>query len=160
MNALHLEVLTQCLFEYGKIPTDGETQRPDIPEDDWLNVIERVEQEIKLYCNIRSVPKALKYTWASMCVDYMRYWLAVSNNDAGNQSENPDDAVANMVQESIKVGDADVKLANRSLAVTDTGGRARVAALGSHQPDLDDIIFNYRAQLNKFRRMVWGSRRY
>lgn len=160
MKPIYFEVLAQCLFEYGRLPEDADgNARPEISEHDWLNVIERVEQEIAIYCNLRTVPRDLRYTWASMCVDYMRYWLAASGSTDGDQGQTPEQAQEAMIAESIKVGDADVKYSNRTLAVDDTGGRARVMALGSHQPDLDDIIMNYREQLNKFRRMTWGPRR-
>ena len=107
--------------------------------DIQLAVME-VEEVIKQYCNMDQVPEALKYTWANMAVDLVKYNYE-SNNSGGEVAADAADV------SSIKVGDTQIQLGGGS------GSRAKV--LNSHRPNLDQIVMNYQSQLNKFRRMVW-----
>lgn len=106
--------------------------------------IEEVEQAIKNYCNIDKVPQELKFIAANMAVDLVRYEQAISGeNEEGLEEIGISDV------SSIKIGDTSINLGTGSEnTVVD---RARDA----HRPNLDEIVFNYRAQLNRFRRMVW-----
>lgn len=117
------------------------TSNASITEPDKLLAIGEVEQSIKNYCNIDEVPEALNYIWANMALDLVNYNFE-SNNQAGDTiATDPSDV------SSIKVGDTQIQLGGG------TGSRANV--LRSHKPNLDQIVMNYREQLNKFRRMVW-----
>lgn len=117
------------------------TSNACITEPDKLLAIGEVEQSIKNYCNIDEVPEALNYIWANMALDLVNYNFE-SNNQAGDTiATDPSDV------SSIKVGDTQIQLGGG------TGSRANV--LRSHKPNLDQIVMNYREQLNKFRRMVW-----
>lgn len=111
-----------------------------ITELDIQLAIGEVEEVIKNYCNIDEVPEALKYTWANMAVDLVKYNYE-SNNSGGEVAADAADV------SSIKVGDTQIQLGGGS------GSRAKV--LNSHRPNLDQIVMNYQSQLNKFRRMVW-----
>lgn len=104
--------------------------------------IAEVEQAIKNYCSISSVPDALRFTWANMAVDLLRYELA--------SSEGPDeDAEVDMNGvSSIRMGDTTINLGE---GANSSYGRA----INSHKANLDDIVMNHREQLHKFRRMVW-----
>lgn len=104
--------------------------------------IAEVEQAIKNYCSISSVPDALRFTWANMAVDLLRYELA--------SSEGPDeDAEVDMSGvSSIRMGDTTINLGG---GANSSYGRA----INSHKANLDDIVMNHREQLHKFRRMVW-----
>lgn len=88
--------------------------------------LEEVEQCIKNYCNLRSVPAALRFTWANMAAEL----LSQSPQSGGNTI--PANEIA-----SIAVGD-----------VTVTRKRSSAA-------ELDDLVLSYRTQLNQFRRMRW-----
>lgn len=104
--------------------------------------IAEVEQAIKNYCSISSVPDALRFTWANMAVELLRYELA--------SSEGPDeDAEVDMSGvSSIRMGDTTINLGG---GANSSYGRA----INSHKANLDDIVMNHREQLHKFRRMVW-----
>ena len=149
ISVIHTKVLIQCRFEYGLIP-DG---KEDIADADWLNVIERVEQKILNYCAIRKVPNALIYTWASMCVDYMRWWLASTENPDGEQGDDDEEAQGKI--SSVKIGDTQVNY-GESLSKVDGAAQTKAKAIAAHTPYLDSLLMNYKQDLNNFRRMAWG----
>lgn len=111
-----------------------------IAEPEKALAIGEVEQVIKNYCNLDRVPEALKYTWANMAVDLIKY-NHESNNGGGDMAADAADV------SSIKVGDTQIQLGG--------GSSSRAKVLNSHRPNLDQIVMNYQSQLNKFRRMVW-----
>jgi hypothetical protein len=98
---------------------------------------EEVEQAIKNYCNIDKVPDELKFVWANMAIDLIRYEKAVKGNDT------EDISIADVA--SISMGDTSINL----------GGGGANSAKKSHIPNLDQIVMNNKAQLNRYRRMVW-----
>lgn len=104
--------------------------------------IAEVEQAIKNYCSISSVPDALRFTWANMAVDLLRYELASS------EGPNEDEEVDMSGVSSIRMGDTTINLGG---GANSSYGRA----INSHKANLDDIVMNHREQLHKFRRMVW-----
>lgn len=104
--------------------------------------IAEVEQAIKNYCSISSVPDALRFTWANMAVDLLRYELASS------EGPNKDEEVDMSGVSSIRMGDTTINLGG---GANSSYGRA----INSHKANLDDIVMNHREQLHKFRRMVW-----
>ena len=80
-----------------------------------------------------------------MCVDYLRYVNAQQNED------NPDaelEVDLNSIS-SVKIGDTSVDIG------AGTSDSLSSKDLKSHYSNLDGIIFNYRAQLNMFRRLRW-----
>lgn len=107
--------------------------------------VDEVEQAIKNYCNIDVVPEGLKYVWANMAMDLVRYHTASSKQDSGVVSN--DISVGEV--SSLKIGDTTVTLGSGS----DTNLSNR--AIKSHTPNLDRIVMNYKSHLNKYRRMVW-----
>lgn len=111
-----------------------------ITEPEKELAVGEVEQVIKNYCNIDEVPEALNYTWANMAVDLIKYNYE-SNNSGGEVAADAADV------SSIKVGDTQIQLGG--------GSNSRAKVLNSHRPNLDQIVMNYKSQLNKFRRMVW-----
>jgi hypothetical protein len=108
--------------------------------------VDEVAQVIKNYCNIDSIPEALKYTWANMAVDAAKYQYASTNNDT---SKLDDISVGDV--SSIKIGDTNISFANQGQGAT----TERERAVKSHNANLDSLVMNYKDQLNKFRRMVW-----
>lgn len=112
-------------------------------DDDIVLALKEVEQEIKNYCSIPAVPEALKYTWCNMSIDLLLYINEVNTT--------PDD-VLNAFDPSdvstIKVGDTSISLGDKYRS------NARSRTLQSHNANLDDIVTNFRAQLNRYRR-IW-----
>lgn len=123
----------------------------DSPSDALLDInIDEIEQAILNYCNIDIVPKQLMYTFANMVCDINTYDSQVvkDNTPATEESEGDIEIPASGIN-SVRVGNTTVTFGSGS----DTSVRNR--ALRSHEADLDSLILNYKAQLNKFRRMVW-----
>ena len=113
-----------------------------ITELDIQLAVNEVEEVIKNYCNIDTIPDALKFTWANMSVDLVRYQYE-SNISA-------DDVLAEIDASDIsnlKIGDTQIALQGND--------SERSKTLKSHRPNLDQIVMNNRQQLNRFRRMVW-----
>jgi hypothetical protein len=113
-----------------------------ITELDIQLAINEVEEVIKNYCNIDTIPEALKFTWANMSVDLVRYQHE-SNISA-------DDVLAGIDASDVsnlKIGDTQIALQGNN--------SERSKTLKSHRPNLDQIVMNNKQQLNRFRRMVW-----
>ena len=113
-----------------------------ITELDIQLAINEVEEVIKNYCNIDTLPEALKFTWANMSVDLVRYQYE-SNISA-------DDVLAGIDASDVsnlKIGDTQIALQGNN--------SERGKTLKSHRPNLDQIVMNNKQQLNRFRRMVW-----
>lgn len=151
---IHQRVLTACMFEYGKLPNDPDNPLVEILEDDWLFIIERVEQEIKNYCAIRSVPQALVHTWASICVDYAKWWIASTMQDQEADDED-EDILADGSVEQVKVGDVNVQLGDKRVT-RDPNSLSRGLAMGAHVPSLDLFLMDYTSTLQQFRTASWG----
>ncbi|MCJ8008906.1 hypothetical protein ACFFF5_21055 [Lederbergia wuyishanensis] len=100
------------------------------PEDSILNIhIEEVGQSIKTYCNREDIPPELRYVYANMVVDLLNHQNRV-NSEEGQSS------VA-----SIREGDVTVQF-----------GAARVK---STEEEMKSLVFNYKDQLNRFRKLRW-----
>jgi hypothetical protein len=113
-----------------------------ITELDIQLAVSEVEEVIKNYCNIGTIPEALKFTWANMSVDLVRYQYE-SNISA-------DDVLAGIDVSDVsnlKIGDTQIALQGNN--------SERGKTLKSHRPNLDQIVMNNKQQLNRFRRMVW-----
>jgi hypothetical protein len=113
-----------------------------ITELDIQLAVSEVEEVIKNYCSIDTIPEALKFTWANMSVDLVRYQYE-SNISA-------DDVLAGIDASDVsnlKIGDTQIALQGNN--------SERSKTLKSHRPNLDQIVMNNKQQLNRFRRMVW-----
>lgn len=118
-----------------------------VTETDAQLAVDEVEQVIRNYCNIcatDTIPVELNFTWANMAVDLLKYTTASNTADAGSGTE-----VDSADVSSIKIGDTQISLGGAGST------NQRAAALKSHSATLDALTLNYRAQLNKFRRVVW-----
>lgn len=118
----------------------------DLPELEIKCYIQEVEQAIKNYCLIPSVPKALYYTWANMTIDLLNYTIAINT-----ETSETDTDITNILSGNfgtIAMGDTSWKQGEADMS------SPYYRAITSHSPNLDDIVFNYRQQLNKFRR-IW-----
>lgn len=114
-----------------------------ITDTDLTIAIDEVQVSILNYCNIDEVPDSLVYTWANMAADLSKYQYqsTVTGDDVLDGFDASDVS-------AIKIGDTNISLAGGSSA------NERNKSLKSHTPNLDDIVTNYREQLNKFRRMI------
>lgn len=111
-------------------------------DDEILAALEEVEQVIKNYCSIPSVPDALRYTWCNMSIDLLLY-----NYDINTTPDDVLEAFDPSDVSTIKVGDTSISLGDKYRS------NARSRTLQSHQANLDEIVTNYKAQLNQFRRL-------
>ena len=111
-------------------------------DDEILAALEEVEQVIKNYCSIPSVPDALRYTWCNMSIDLLLY-----NYDVNTTPDDVLEAFDPSDVSTIKVGDTSISLGDKYRS------NARSRTLQSHQANLDEIVTNYKAQLNQFRRL-------
>lgn len=112
-------------------------------EDDKLKslintYIAEIEHRIKHYCNINRLPDGLLYVWASMVVDAVRVDLPNVDeieDTVGGQGGN------------VKVGDTSVSGSSSSSGngLSNTSKKA-----------IDQVVFDYRADLHHYRRMRWG----
>jgi hypothetical protein len=118
----------------------------DLQSIDYDIAIDEVEQKIKSYINRDEVPEELNFTWANMSVDLLKYSY-YSNLTPEKLTSDPD--IDPALISSLKIGDLSIQLGSVS-SLDD-----RVKALKAHRISLDDLIMNYKDDLNKYRRMVW-----
>lgn len=113
-----------------------------LAQEDIQLAIDETEVAIENYCNIDEVPEALNFTWANMATDLARYTYAKTTSE-------------NDILAGIDISDvSNLKMGDTQIALQGGSG-ARGNALKSHRPNLDEIVLNYKEQLNKFRRLVW-----
>lgn len=111
-------------------------------DEDIRAALQEVEQTIKNYCCIPVVPEALKYTWCNMSIDLLLY-----NHEVNTTPDDVLEAFDPSDVSTIKVGDTSISLGDKYR------NNMRSRTLQSHNANLDDIVTNYRAQLNQFRRL-------
>lgn len=122
----------------------------DTPSETLLNYnVDEIEQTIKNYCNLDYVPKELTYTFVNMVCDLNTYDSQVVQDNTPSEDGNEDISISSSGVNSVRVGNTTISFGSGS----DTSTRNR--ALRSHQANLDQLILDYKAQLNKFRKMVW-----
>lgn len=112
------------------------TEEIAVPED-TSSYIDEVEQSIKNYCNIDTVPEELKFVWISMTMDYLR-WVPPYKKDPTSGNGSP------IALTSLREGDTNLGFSIDTHAIAH-----------SSQNVLDQIVLNYQDQLNRFRRVVW-----
>lgn len=120
-----------------------EAKRPGKFTDKMDSAINEVEQEILNYCGIQEVPNVLRFTVANMSIDLLEYEAEVNKPASSADLENVDLADVS----SLKVGDTSVSIGESRR------DNVRKSRLNSHKSNLDDIVMNYRAQLNRYRRL-------
>lgn len=116
----------------------------------WSNeniqiVLDEVDQFIKTYCQINSIPKEMDYIRANLVVDYIRYLNANDPTKEKDVEINVDPKVGALTY--ITSGAVSYGFASNST------GKNSIA--NAHTSDLDELLNNYKSQLNKFRRVVW-----
>jgi hypothetical protein len=91
--------------------------------------IDEVGQSIKTYCNRTDIPQELTYVHANMVMEQIE----------GKERKAADED--NSVVTSIKEGDVQVSYGSKSSTLSEVSA--------------DDLLHNYKKQLNKFRKMRW-----
>lgn len=117
---------------------------PNLADIEIEIAILETEEVIKNYCNIDIIPQELKFTWANMTIDLLRYQYEMNNLQSNDDILN---SFGTADISELKVGDTQIGV----------GGNNSVSAkaLNSHKANLDALIFDYQSQLNRFRKMVW-----
>ncbi|MCM3701434.1 DNA-packaging protein [Paenibacillus macerans] len=101
-----------------------------------MSYVREIGWRIKNYCQISTVPEGLFYTWVAMVIDVLRVEQS-ANDDIGDTIDTSGD--------NVKVGDTSV-----------TGGSASAAASKAiSKPIIDNVVTNYLADLNRYRKMRW-----
>jgi hypothetical protein len=91
--------------------------------------IDEVGQSIKTYCNRTDIPQELTYVHANMVMEQIE----------GKERKAAEED--NRVVTSIKEGDVQVSYGSKSSTLSEVSA--------------DDLLHNYKKQLNKFRKMRW-----
>ena len=117
-------------------------KKVEFTDDDILLCLQEVEQAIKNYCSIPEIPEALKYTWCNMSIDLLLY-----NHEVNTTPEDVLEAFDPSDVSTIQLGDTKIMLGDKYR------NNQRSRTLQSHNANLDDIVMNYKAQLNQFRRL-------
>jgi hypothetical protein len=96
--------------------------------------VQEIGQRIRHYCNLPEIPDGLAHTWASMVVDAVRV------------DQPQDEQIAATVGggESIKIGDTSMTSGGSGGGLSNTGKSV-----------IDQVVLNYRVDLNRYRRMRW-----
>lgn len=113
----------------------------DVSDEEIQMALDEIEWVIINYCNVCAVPDALYYTWSNMAVDLLRFQFVTNSGDSVNFTN----------ASSIKVGDATVNFENSTSSNIDNISKA----LASHLPTLDNLVLNYKEQLQNFRKIRW-----
>lgn len=100
-----------------------------------------IDQCIKNYCHIDCIPQELLFTRANMVTDLVRY--SEANKPAQDGQIKADTKIGPLT--SIKAGDVQYNFGD---------GLNKSNLHNSHVGNLDEIVMNYTAQLNEFRRLV------
>lgn len=88
----------------------------EMSDEDITLAAEEVEQIIVNYCNIKSVPDALRFTWANMAVDILK---SLNAQDGG---------------EAVAGGPSSINMGDTSLSFSTSGSTT------GHVVDLDKLI--------------------
>lgn len=98
--------------------------------------ITEIGWRIKHYCNISTIPDDLILVWASMTLDAVRV-------DLPNVDE---------ISDSVGGGGANVKVGDTSVS---GGGGSGGGLSNTAKAAIDSVVFNYRLDLHRYRRMRW-----
>ncbi|MBG9944687.1 phage head-tail connector protein [Brevibacillus formosus] len=98
--------------------------------------ITEIGWRIKHYCNISTIPNDLIYVWTSMTIDAVRV-------DLPNVDE---------IADSVGGGGANVKVGDTSVS---GGGGSGGGLSNTAKSAIDQVVFDYRIDLHRYRRMRW-----
>lgn len=120
---------------------------PNICEHEALFIIDEIEFFILEYCNIRSVPTGLKYTWVNMAYEKyikdaaFKFQSVVDGDDAQNADEND--------LKSLSVDGISLTF------TTDADAKSNAIKEYEAHKNLEPILLDYIPMLNKYRKVKW-----
>lgn len=114
-----------------------------------LEIIQEVEQAMLNYLGLCSIPYELRYVWADIVVDALKYYNQLFKDNSGDTSVEPNIPVEAI--SIIRVGDTQISLGGQGGTSESSSNR------NAHKPDLDGFLMNYTAQMNNFKRVKWGK---
>lgn len=106
----------------------------DSSQDTLINsYVSEIQNRIVHYCNVDVIPDGLKFTWTAMVMDVLRV------------EQSSVDEIANTTDqgETVKLGDT-------SVAPAKIPGVTK-----STKSIVDEVVLNYRIDLNRFRKLRW-----
>ena len=116
-----------------------------------LDLVEEVEEAIRNYCNISTVPRGLLFVWVNLSVDLYRYQVglrrSIETSSGGSGTNQP--TLAGVVT-GITEGDTSL-----SLAVDAESESVNAASSHTLAEGVDGLLLDYRNQLNKYRKILW-----
>lgn len=111
-----------------------------IEEDVLMDYIEEVESVICNYINRTYVPEPLKFVFMNMTMDLMKSQALSGNLENEQLSEITIGQIS-----KIEDGDSQIQFKTGSSS----------ANTGVHVGDVDSLLYNYTAQLDKYRLIKW-----
>lgn len=118
-----------------------------ISDFEYAIAVDEAAVEIKNYCNLTGdIPDGLKYTWANMAIDLVLYRHYRTKETLGDDGQR---GLESRPIASMSIGDTSV-----TFGTTNSSDGLYIEAK-SHVANLDDLLMNYKDQLNKYRKMVW-----
>lgn len=117
-----------------------------ITDVDIDNAINEISVYFLNYCNRPDVPIEANYLIANICIDLLNYNYVVNSSTGTTPAPPISGAISTDNIKKVNVGDTTVEF---STAKTNTSPTS--ASIKSHMPNLDEIIFDYKSQLNSFR---------
>ena len=113
-----------------------------------LSFIEEAEYKIKNFCQLSNVPEELKFVWSNIVIDFTIYTETIKDVKSkaieGQDSVDVKPIMGNI--RFIKQGDTTIESFDRE-DVEDY----QKAYLNARKLNLDDFIYNYKADLYEFR---------
>lgn len=106
----------------------------DTLDPEFKDYINQVGNKIKAYCNIRTIPEALIYVWASMVIDFLRIDMPNADFIKG--------VTDSSATSSFTIG---------KFSKSNGGGSSGVT--NSNKATLNDIVLDYRTELNEYTRL-------
>ena len=100
-----------------------------LPREQINAYVDEIAQSIMTYCNRNDIPNELKFVHANMVIDLI-------TQDQRKISESD-----NLFAKTIKEGDVQITFESNRISTSEVATQS--------------IIFNYTAQLNKFRKLRW-----
>lgn len=98
--------------------------------------LEETGQFIRNYCNRDCIPSEMNFIWANMALDLLNGAYITPNLIDSSEAIRPCEV------SSFSAGDMSVSRGSDTMA---------------HKVNLDNLLLNYRDQLNRFRLMYWGE---
>lgn len=136
-------ISNQDIFDIVKIKIGNQLE---VADSYLACLIDEMGQEIKNYCNIKTIPDALKYVWANMVTDYSLRFSpeAIAAAKAGDAESDGGETIS-----SVSLGGISASLgtSDASSMIKDAN---KIATKG-----IAEFVKDYKSRLQPFRRVRW-----